>query len=647
MRHAIWAKGVITMTGATGRWRAIRRAPVWVTQQIAGSSSVSATSRAAAAPGDASRSARAESLAPTRPLCSVRGMRPETPSKIFVSYSRQDRDFAADLIAGLQHNPIFEVIYDKNRLKSGDDWKARLSLLIRQCDTMVFIISPASISSEMCAWEVDEAVRYSRRVQPVLWKDVSFQGVPAALAARQAVDFSNDRVIRGLADLVSALNEDLDWLHAHTTLSERAEDWVSNQRLSSNLLRGTALAEARDLLARRPADAPEPSATVEDYVAASVAEETREIETQRSQIAALETANAAAKHAEKRIRSWLFASLAAFVSAFIATGIAVRFYDRAQDNLRVAHDAINEFAEAAGGRIEYIEEILSTISDFAEQDPGNAEFLQTKFALHERLAAAWRDSREAPERAIQEYWNALDTLDRLDALGAPPRGERHLILVEIANLEASLENFSAAGARYRNAIALLKRHAPQTLEIRLLTSDAMRRLGGTHVELGESAAALRALVLSYEIASSASAENRKSIAVRKQLYSSIWALVDHHENQKQIEVAIRYTKQIFEDTAQTPPFRDEELGEIEFNQIIPRERRKAIERLGDLHMKAGSPADAENMHAQLLDFALLELNQCWRTSCVQAAQLPLKIAETYLSNREYKKAVDVAERVEQ
>ena len=75
---------------------------------------------------------------------------------VFISYSRDDLDFADQLDASLQLGG-FETTIDRRGISGGEDWKARLGALIRDADTVVFVLSPSSARSDICAWEVAEA----------------------------------------------------------------------------------------------------------------------------------------------------------------------------------------------------------------------------------------------------------------------------------------------------------------------------------------------------------------------------------------------------------------------------------------------------------------------------------------------------------
>src|SRR6516164_9798246 len=96
--------------------------------------------------------------------------RPDSPDKdklrVFISYSREDLDFADQLYAALNACG-FECAIDRHGIVGGEEWERRLGSLISEADTVVFVLSPTSARSKFCAWEVEEAARLSKRILPV------------------------------------------------------------------------------------------------------------------------------------------------------------------------------------------------------------------------------------------------------------------------------------------------------------------------------------------------------------------------------------------------------------------------------------------------------------------------------------------------
>jgi TIR domain-containing protein len=100
--------------------------------------------------------------------------------KVFISYSRDDLDFADQLVAGLEVGG-FEPTIDRHGISGGEDWKRRLGGLLRDADTVVFVLSPSSARSEICAWEVEEAVQLGKRILPVNCRPLAGTPPPSRL----------------------------------------------------------------------------------------------------------------------------------------------------------------------------------------------------------------------------------------------------------------------------------------------------------------------------------------------------------------------------------------------------------------------------------------------------------------------------------
>jgi TIR domain len=195
--------------------------------------------------------------------------RPDSPDRgklrVFVSYSRDDLYFANQLDAALKAYG-FECFIDREGISGGEEWKQRLGNLIRDADTVVFVLSPTSARSEICAWEVGEAARLGKRILPVNCRPLEGAIPPPRLRDLNYIFFYADPKVldsgfgTGLLSLVEALNTDFDWLREHTRYLQRATEWDSRGRPPNRLLSGDDIAEAKAWVARRPKNAPEPTA---------------------------------------------------------------------------------------------------------------------------------------------------------------------------------------------------------------------------------------------------------------------------------------------------------------------------------------------------------------------------------------------------
>jgi TPR repeat protein len=227
--------------------------------------------------------------------------RPDSPDRgklrVFICYSREDLDFADQLNLALDAYG-FECFIDRQGISGGEDWKRRLGNLISEADAVVFVLSPTSARSEICAWEVEEATRLSKRILPVNCQPLKGASPPVRLRDLNYIFFHADPKApgsgfgSGLAKLTTALNTDFDWLREHTRYLQRASEWDKGGRPANRLLSGHDIAEAKAWAARRPKSAPEPTALHLDFIRASEEEADARSNAQRKQLEAIAAAQA-------------------------------------------------------------------------------------------------------------------------------------------------------------------------------------------------------------------------------------------------------------------------------------------------------------------------------------------------------------------
>ena len=146
-----------------------------------------------------------------RPMAEL--AQPDHKLNVFISYSRDDLAFADQLDAALRPAG-FETTIDRDGISPGEDWQKRLGGLIRDADTVIFVLSPSSARSDVCAWEVAEAVRLGKRILPVLCRPLESENPPPHLAELNYIFFYAEPKSpssgwgTGLGMLASALNTD-------------------------------------------------------------------------------------------------------------------------------------------------------------------------------------------------------------------------------------------------------------------------------------------------------------------------------------------------------------------------------------------------------------------------------------------------------
>ena len=202
--------------------------------------------------------------------------------RVFISYSRADcTPFADELLEALEVVG-FDAFLDRHDIVGGEAWETRLDNEVSSADTIVFAISPASIDSEACQWEIQRARMRAKRIIPVVAIDVDEakittdegQSLFSYLRSLQFINFNTPYSFGGgLRRLTETLNTDLDWIREHTRLGGMARRWDENGRTEDLMLRGAELASAQQWMAGWKAPSPEPTEMHRAYINDSQASE--------------------------------------------------------------------------------------------------------------------------------------------------------------------------------------------------------------------------------------------------------------------------------------------------------------------------------------------------------------------------------------
>jgi hypothetical protein len=167
-----------------------------------------------------------------------------TVSDIFISYSRNDKEFVQRLFQALEdkgRNPWV----DWEGIPPSAKWLREIFEAIDKAEAFLFILSSNSVASRVCNQEVERALESGKRIIPVVCKDIDAENVRPELARLNWVLLrSVDDFAKGLDDLVEAIETDPDAVRDHTRILVRAREWESNTEDKSFLLRGRELKES-------------------------------------------------------------------------------------------------------------------------------------------------------------------------------------------------------------------------------------------------------------------------------------------------------------------------------------------------------------------------------------------------------------------
>ncbi len=195
-------------------------------------------------------------------------------SDLFISYSRKDRAFVQQLYAALVEAKR-DAWVDWEDIPPSAEWRAEIQAAIEAADAFLFVISPDSLKSRVCAEELSLAVSQNKRIIPLLHRDPAGEAVPETLSRLNYIyGRTQDPFDQVAQKLVQTLDTDLAHARAHTRLLVRAREWETRQRADSYLLRGEDLREAETWLAMGGAKEPHTTPLHAEYIASSRRAET-------------------------------------------------------------------------------------------------------------------------------------------------------------------------------------------------------------------------------------------------------------------------------------------------------------------------------------------------------------------------------------
>ncbi|HEV3230002.1 MAG TPA: TIR domain-containing protein [Solirubrobacteraceae bacterium] len=188
---------------------------------------------------------------------------------LFLSYARADTEFVRALHEALVGKGK-DAWVDWRDIPPSSDWHEQIEAGIEGADSFVFVVSPASLSSQECAYELDYADDHGKRIVPLVLRPAhDGQTVPPALANHQWIFFrEQDDFATSFGKLIEALETDAERVRQHSTVLVAATRWAREGRDRSYLLRGSML-EAAERLLTEPDQRPQLTALQREYIDAS------------------------------------------------------------------------------------------------------------------------------------------------------------------------------------------------------------------------------------------------------------------------------------------------------------------------------------------------------------------------------------------
>jgi hypothetical protein len=196
----------------------------------------------------------------------------------FISYGRADsKAFATKLYQNLTKQGL-KIWFDQNDIPLAVDFQNQIDDGIERAHNFLFIIGPHSVNSPYCLKEIELAVKYKKRIIPLLhveqitqeiwqernpgqteadWEEYRGKGKHSSfdnmhpeigrinwVYLRENVDNYDE----SLAGLIETVRDHQDYVEKHTQILAKALEWERHQKLTRYLLIGKERLEAEDWL---------------------------------------------------------------------------------------------------------------------------------------------------------------------------------------------------------------------------------------------------------------------------------------------------------------------------------------------------------------------------------------------------------------
>jgi TIR domain-containing protein len=134
-------------------------------------------------------------------------------TRIYISYSRRDIDFARKLAGDLEEAG-FDVWWDVADLQGGTDWTRVIQAAIESSQYLIVVLSPSSVASEWVRNEYTQALSLRKTIIPIMLQRSS---VPFALNTINFLDFTSGEYATSLDSLLSVLGYTVELPAVSTT----------------------------------------------------------------------------------------------------------------------------------------------------------------------------------------------------------------------------------------------------------------------------------------------------------------------------------------------------------------------------------------------------------------------------------------------
>jgi hypothetical protein len=115
--------------------------------------------------------------------------------------------FADRLEAALKSRG-FETLIDRTEIYAFEDWWKRIQALIGRADTIVFVLSPDAVASDVALKEVGHAATLNKRFAPIICRRVETGAVPEEVRRLNFIFFDDPDRFEASADQLAPSTAD-------------------------------------------------------------------------------------------------------------------------------------------------------------------------------------------------------------------------------------------------------------------------------------------------------------------------------------------------------------------------------------------------------------------------------------------------------
>jgi formylglycine-generating enzyme required for sulfatase activity/WD40 repeat protein len=185
-------------------------------------------------------------------ICEARKNAEHLMTDIFICYDvNHDKAIRDSVVQSISRYAKTTWRHDYD-IRKGDNYERSIKQGIENADNFFYFISPHAVVSEFCQKELDHALKYNKRIVPLLIAPTPEADIPEVLRGLQYVDFTDNTCQADydsdIDDILNILRHEHEYYKQHKVLLARALKWQIENHKPSFLLRGHNLDNAKTWL---------------------------------------------------------------------------------------------------------------------------------------------------------------------------------------------------------------------------------------------------------------------------------------------------------------------------------------------------------------------------------------------------------------